>query len=269
MTNDWRNEVYALVDDETGKRLCEFRDVDRFFVAEPGEYRGSASVAGATRAPIDFTIIDVDQSAELSKMPERLNRSNYVVEVLSVGGGVIGAYYVASAVLRGCQEARPGLVNVRVSGLADWIPHRDAKNLWTSWAVAPPASKGSWTELPIGSREAWLEVAGLYQNAISRTPKDVAEVLIDGACIEDLASFFCALGEAINGPGGYYGWNFSALVDCLGGGCGARAPFALRWSEFGVAQRILTGEVESSGKRLTQLELIVQIFREAGVEIRS
>jgi RNAse (barnase) inhibitor barstar len=261
--------MYALVDDETGNRLGEFRDIERFFVAEPGEYHGSASFAGEMRAPIDFEIVDVDPRAELANLPERLSRSNLIVEILSDSGGAIGGYYVASAVLRSRKDAATGQVNVGVSGLVDWIPHRDAKNLWAAWAVAPPTRKGIWAEFPIGSREAWLEVVGLYRSASSRTSNDVAEVLIDGARIEDLASFFCAMGEAVNGPGGYYGWNLQSLADCLGGGCGARAPFVLRWSEFDVAQRSLVGEVESADRCLTQLELIVQVLQEAGVDIRT
>jgi len=257
------------VDDETGNRLGEFRDIGRFFVAEPGEYRGSAGVTCATRVPIDFEIVDVDSGAELARLPERLNRSNYFVEILSHSGGVIGEYYLASAVLRGRKDTASGQVDVDVSGLVDWIPHRDAKNLWSAWAVAPPARGGAWADLPIGSREAWLEVAGRYRITASPTSDDVAEVLIDGTRIEDLASFFCAMGEAVNGPGGYYGWNFQALADCLGGGCGARAPFVLRWSEFDVAQSSLVDEVESAGRRLTQLELIVEILRESGVDIRN
>ncbi|WP_196445501.1 barstar family protein [Planomonospora sp. ID67723] len=38
---------------------------------------------------------------------------------------------------------------------------------------------------------------------------------------------YCALGEAINGPGGYFGWNLAALDDCLRGRWGARPPFRL------------------------------------------
>lgn len=261
--------MYALVDDETGNRLGEFRDIGTFFVAEPGEYRGSAGVTCTARVPIDFEIVDLDPGAELATLPDPRNRSNYFVQILSHGGGVIGEYYVASAVLRGRKNAASGLVNFDVSGFVDWIPHRDAKDLWTAWAVAPPARKGVWADLPIGSREAWLEVAGLYRITASLASNDVAEVVIDGTSIEDLASFFCAMGEAVNGPGGYYGWNFQALADCLDGGCGARAPFVLRWSEFDIAQSSLVGAVESAGRRLTQLELIIEILQEAGVDIRS
>jgi hypothetical protein len=262
--------VYALVDDETGDRLGEFRDIERFFAADSEEYLGSAGSPAGGRAPLDFQIVGVDPHVELANLPERLNPSNLVIDILSVDGEAIGEYYLASAVLRGREDAMTGLVNVGVSALVDWIPHRDAKNVWKAWAVAPPARKGIWTELPLGSREGWLEVVGLYRRAgISRKSNDVTEFLMDGSRIEDLTSFFCAIGEAVNGPGGYYGWNLPALIDCLNGGRGARAPFVLRWSEFDVARRSLVGEVESAGRSITQLDLIIRILQEAGVEIRT
>ncbi|WP_349254233.1 barstar family protein [Paenibacillus sp. RC67] len=54
---------------------------------------------------------------------------------------------------------------------------------------------------------------------------------LDGLFIKDQTSFFCALGEAINGPGGYYGSGLDGLSDCLCGGFGARAPFKIHWDK--------------------------------------
>ncbi|MFH8618151.1 barstar family protein [Streptomyces sp. NPDC017979] len=44
--------------------------------------------------------------------------------------------------------------------------------------------------------------------------------VIDGSTIAGLPDFWRAIGEAVNGPGGYFGSNFDALADCLGGGYG-------------------------------------------------
>ncbi|MEU7913245.1 barstar family protein [Microbispora bryophytorum] len=41
---------------------------------------------------------------------------------------------------------------------------------------------------------------------------------LDGSHITDKAGFHLAIGEAINGPGGYFGCNLDALDDCLCGG---------------------------------------------------
>ncbi|MER7009230.1 barstar family protein [Dactylosporangium sp. NPDC000555] len=45
---------------------------------------------------------------------------------------------------------------------------------------------------------------------------------LDGRFVTDIEGFYCAIGEAINGPGGYFGWNLNALDDCLRGSFGAR-----------------------------------------------
>ncbi|WP_330479236.1 barstar family protein [Streptomyces platensis] len=60
--------------------------------------------------------------------------------------------------------------------------------------------------------------------------------MLDGRHIVDRDSFSCAIGEAINGPGGYFGWNFDALDDCLRGGWGATPPFALHGDSSAAAR---------------------------------
>ncbi|MFE0701069.1 barstar family protein [Streptomyces sp. NPDC058872] len=47
---------------------------------------------------------------------------------------------------------------------------------------------------------------------------------LGGRHIVDRDAFYCAIGEVVNGPGGYFGWNPDALDDCLRGGWGATAP---------------------------------------------
>lgn len=55
---------------------------------------------------------------------------------------------------------------------------------------------------------------------------------LDGRRVADKESFFAELGRAVNGPGGYFGSNLDALVDCLRGGFGTPAdePFEFRIS---------------------------------------
>lgn len=43
---------------------------------------------------------------------------------------------------------------------------------------------------------------------------------IDGRRIWSLEDFWLAMGEAVNGPGGYFGRNLNAFNDCLRGGFG-------------------------------------------------
>ncbi|WP_432944427.1 barstar family protein [Kribbella sp. CA-253562] len=69
------------------------------------------------------------------------------------------------------------------------------------------------------------------------------EFVLGGRYVFDEDGFYCAIGEAVNGPGGYFGWNLDALVDCLRGGWGAVAPFVLRWASSAVARTWMVKQV--------------------------
>ena len=63
---------------------------------------------------------------------------------------------------------------------------------------------------------------------------------MDGTRIVDLPSFFRVIGEAINGPNGYFGENMHALSDCLRGGMGSPDElWSLRWKNSEASRRAL------------------------------
>lgn len=47
-----------------------------------------------------------------------------------------------------------------------------------------------------------------------------ATYVIPGAEVTGLERFWQVMGEAVNGPDGYFGRNLDAFADCLGGGFG-------------------------------------------------
>ncbi|TDF93060.1 barstar family protein [Paenibacillus piri] len=47
---------------------------------------------------------------------------------------------------------------------------------------------------------------------------------IDGELIQDVETFYIALGEAVNGPFGYYGACLNGFEDCLCGDFGLVPP---------------------------------------------
>lgn len=57
-------------------------------------------------------------------------------------------------------------------------------------------------------------------------------VYLNGTWINDVPSFYLSLGEAINGPNGYFGACLDALSDCLCGGVGVLPPLTIRLSHF-------------------------------------
>jgi hypothetical protein len=54
---------------------------------------------------------------------------------------------------------------------------------------------------------------------------------IDGCRIKSLDDFWLVMGEAVNGPGGYFGKNLDAFNDCLRGGFGTPedGDFVVEW----------------------------------------
>ncbi|MFB7916405.1 barstar family protein [Streptomyces sp. NPDC056061] len=68
--------------------------------------------------------------------------------------------------------------------------------------------------------------------------------VIDGSRITGLEQFWTVIGEAVNGPGGYFGRNFDSLADCLSGGMGTPddEDFVLEWREHARSARALGHE---------------------------
>lgn len=95
----------------------------------------------------------------------------------------------------------------------------------------PPSTLGEWRTLSEAGRQRWLEMAGDRHFARSTAPVPVRGrvVTIEGSDIVDLATFLCAMGEAVNGPGGYFGSSWAAFDDCLFGGFGLESPAKIVW----------------------------------------
>jgi RNAse (barnase) inhibitor barstar len=86
--------------------------------------------------------------------------------------------------------------------------------------------------------------------------------VIDGDRIAKLDDVYRALGEAVNGPGGYFGSNLDALDDCLYGGFGTPVGgFIVEWRNSEKSRAFLSGTRQWNGKQWTDFELVVDIFR--------
>ena len=76
--------------------------------------------------------------------------------------------------------------------------------------------------------------------------------VLDGSQITTLEDFWRVVGEAVNGPGGYFGRNLDAFNDCIGGGFGTPddGDFEFHWHDHTVSREHL-GYAET----VRQLEL--------------
>lgn len=100
-----------------------------------------------------------------------------------------------------------------------------------------------WTDFSLEEKRAWLQVIRLRR--VSSIDRNEQVIIIDGEIIHDIASFYIAIGEAINGPFGYFGASLDGLDDCLCGGFGLIPPFKLEWKAFNKSFR--EGSVNHDG----------------------
>jgi RNAse (barnase) inhibitor barstar len=65
---------------------------------------------------------------------------------------------------------------------------------------------------------------------------------LDGTQVASLEDFWRVIGEAVNGPGGYFGRNLDALADSLRGGFGTPedGDFVVEWRDHEVSRRNLS-----------------------------
>nr|WP_286013649.1 barstar family protein [Nocardia sp. CDC159] len=109
-------------------------------------------------------------------------------------------------------------------------PLPSSRALWDLRREGGPVGPKLWTQLSAEGRQAWLEVsrhADFVQRSVDSPPGST--FVLDTTDVVDEPGFHCAMGEAINGPGGYFGNCLDALADCLHGGFGATPPFTLVW----------------------------------------
>ncbi|GHE41452.1 hypothetical protein GCM10017778_26180 [Streptomyces vinaceus] len=65
--------------------------------------------------------------------------------------------------------------------------------------------------------------------------------VIEGGRIGTLDDFWALVGEAVNGPGGYFGRNLDSFADCLRGGFGTpdEGGFVIEWRDHELSRRAL------------------------------
>ncbi|MEU0813956.1 barstar family protein [Streptomyces olivochromogenes] len=201
---------------------------------------------------------------------ERALAGNAHIVLLDVNDVEIGSYFVADVSVEAAEVSSGDteLLDLIVAlDCEDLLP--EAERPWDLIRSGEMNRIGMWRPLGAVGRRAWLSVAlnhHGYRELANAQPGATYE--LDGRCIIDESSFYCSLGESINGPGGYFGWNLSALDDCLSGSWGASPPFTLNWLYSAESRRRIMDDLnverEYEGR---YLEYLTEIFERRSVEV--
>jgi RNAse (barnase) inhibitor barstar len=106
----------------------------------------------------------------------------------------------------------------------------------------PPKALGQWRSLSSSEKEVWLQKAcDRFFHDESYAIQSVANrtIEIDGKLIHEPLDFFCLFGEAVNGPGGYFGKCLDSFDDCLFEKFGLEFPSTVVWKDYSETKKLL------------------------------
>ncbi|MEU2789409.1 barstar family protein [Streptomyces sp. NPDC007100] len=202
--------------------------------------------------------------------PLRLDEAE--LQVLDSTGEGTSERHISVALITAWQPSAlgDGLLDIDLSyGLWPQVPTW-ARPMWTRWITDPPTTRNLWAAYPTRERQMWLDIVRqrgcrLLARTPDRPPGGVYD--LDGRHITDFPGLYCALGEAMNGPGGYFGGDLNALHDCLNGNFGATAPFTLNWHHSSVAHHHLSHCLSPDGKPYDFVEEVLSVLEGGRVEV--
>lgn len=234
-----------VVCEEVGGVLIAAEEVEGFFV-------------DAADKPSEVTFVGVHEVARSRRKVE-----DAVMTVVNRQREKIGEYFIGRVVLGDAYVEQSGGKANRVTCrfFGDRCDYPEAKKIWLRWATGGAHEKGEWLRWPVNYQGAWLHVV---QNSWFATNHRAARygvegnIYLDGAQMMTRPGFYCALGEAVNGPGGYFGSNLDAVADCISSPFGEGPPERIIWQNFRTSQEMLGHAF---------LDSVVKLMREFRIDL--
>lgn len=143
-----------------------------------------------------------------------------------------------------------------------------ARPIWERWLVGPPDTAAAWAGLDTRRRWAWHDL--VRERACRRTRRDRPaghDYVLDGRHVTDEPGLYLALGEAVNGPGGYFGGCLAALDDCLRGTFGYTAPATLLWRDAPTARKNLSQVLTPDGRPYDLFGAVLEALDRGGMHV--
>ncbi|MFY1672578.1 barstar family protein [Plantactinospora sp. WMMB334] len=215
--------IYSLVDEVTRNTLVVAEDLSGFFID-----------SGDLSPEVTFLRVH-----EIGTGMRRVEDG--ILRVINVRREKIGEYFVGRAV-RGDigEDLGEGIIStVSYPTFGNRCEYSGAANIWRRWASCAALEKDEWLRWPMDQHDDWLHVVQNSWFASSRRAGSYGTdhvAYLDGAKMPTKPGFYCALGEAVNGPGGYFGSNLDALADCLSSDLGDVRLVRVVWRNFRASQ---------------------------------
>ncbi|WP_436973735.1 barstar family protein [Nocardia asteroides] len=218
---------YALYVEDQDSTLAYCSDIENFFT-------DSHQNTARTQLILRKAKLSPSHSKKTFRPNPVKPAGNGEIRILSRNRDIIGSYYVSDIVITPIDTViseSVDLFDIPIVCNVLTPPSAVERPLWNMRREGGPKVLNTWQTLSDVDLYSWIRVAQVYQlhNPAPTSPPGTT-FFIDGQGIENVPGLFCALGEAVNGPGGYFGMGLESLADCLHGGFGASAPFSISWS---------------------------------------
>jgi RNAse (barnase) inhibitor barstar len=209
----------------------------------------------------------LDSIGQSSKASLRRRKIRADVHLAATNGQIIGAIVAGTIEAAEPSPLGAGLVDITIAnGPHDPLP-TGVLTILDHWRTGRPTEKNLWAPYSRELRHHWAGLALTHRSNLPDQPPGTTYHL-DGRHVINIEGFYCALGEAINGPAGYFGWNLDALNDCLRGRFGAQAPFHLTWHHSTTArEHLLDREDQDYLHPTVAFDYLLDMLTEHQVEI--
>ncbi|MEU2389561.1 hypothetical protein [Streptomyces sp. NPDC007369] len=136
------------------------------------------------------------------------------------------------------------------------------------WLAGPPAAQGAWADLDTRQRGAWLDLVRERARPGAGGDRPAGHTyVLDGRHVTDGPGLYLALGEAVNGPGGYFGGCPAAVADCLGGTFGYTGPATLVWKDAATARAHLSRALAPDGEPYDLFAEVLEVLAEKRMRV--
>ncbi|MBD0421731.1 barstar family protein [Streptomyces sp. TRM S81-3] len=161
-----------------------------------------------------------------------------------------------------------GLIDLELDGETITPVPAYVRSVWELWLAGPPDTLGAWAGLDTRRREVWLDLVRERAFRRPRPDRPAGHAYeLDGRHTTDEPGLYLALGEAVNGPGGYFGGCLAALDDCLSGTFGYTAPATLLWRDAATAQGHLSKALTADGEPRNLFAEVLEVLAEGGMHV--
>lgn len=191
------------------------------------------------------------------------------LEILDSQGDLLTDRLLWATVSDRCPSSRgAGLIDLELDGGRFTPVPEYARPIWDRWLAGPPDAVNAWAGLDTRRRGAWHDL--VRERACRRSHHDRPAghaYELDGQHITDEPALYLALGEAVNGPGGYFGGCLAARDDCLRGTFGYTAPATLLWRDAAIAREHLSQALTPEGQPYDLFAAVLEALAEGGMDV--